>query len=107
MEALASSNRIRTADPRRCWKHFKAAWRRVARALKPAAYKGKEMLFNDWSFKRKVKKFKPVPERRRLGPGERYEVGDEVESFEHMPTWYPATVVKYNKNGFAAKSTCI
>ena len=28
------------------------------------------MLFNDWSFKKKVKKFKPVPDRRMLEEGE-------------------------------------
>ena len=36
---------------------------------------------------------------RRLVAGEQYSVGDEVESFEHMPTWYPATILKYNPNG--------
>ena len=65
---------------------------RFRKFLKPKQikYGDDKMLFNDWSFAKKVREFKPTPARRRLVAGEQYSVGDEVESFEHMPTWYVA-----------------
>ena len=59
---------------------LRACWNGVVAAFSPQVKDVDGMLFNDWSFKKKVKKFKPVPDRRMLEEGERYCVGDEVES---------------------------
>lgn len=98
MEAQATINN-RLGPCRSCLSSIGKAWTSIKDAFSPQVKNQDGMLFNDWSFKQKVKKFKPVPDRRVLENGERYMVGDEVESFEHMPTWYPATVTKYNSNG--------
>ena len=98
MEAQEAVNR-RLGPIKYVCDKLRACWNGVVAAFSPQVKDVDGMLFNDWSFKKKVKKFKPVPDRRILDEGERYCVGDEVESFEHMPTWYPATVTKYNSNG--------
>ena len=84
-----------------CFRKVKEAYVKVRKFLrrKDMHYGDDKMLFNDWSFAKKVKQFKPQPDRRALRHLEHYDVGAEVESFEHMPTWYPAVVVKYNANG--------
>ena len=84
-----------------CFRKVREAYVRVRKFLRrrDMHYGDDKMLFNDWSFAKKVKQFKPQPDRRALRHLEHYDVGAEVESFEHMPTWYPAVVVKYNANG--------
>ena len=45
---------------------LRACWNSVVAAFSPPVKDVDGMLFNDWSFKKKVKKFKPVPDRRCL-----------------------------------------
>lgn len=94
------------AGQRRNWQKLRIVAKRVhyALLLRPRT-KGSSrptsshLLFNNWEFERKVKEFRATPERRRLRLGERYQIGDKVESYQHFPTWYPATIIATNDNG--------
>lgn len=94
------------AVQRRKWPKLKVVAKRVhyllllrSRTKANSRSASSHLLFNNWEFERKVKEFRAIPERRVLKPGARYQLGDKVESYQHFPTWYPATVIAKNDNG--------
>ena len=41
----------------------------------------------------------PFLERRVLQKGEKYKIGDEIESVERRPVWYPGVIRRAGANG--------
>ena len=57
------------------------------------------MLYNDHTFKTRLKEFMPFLERKALRKGEKYQIGDEVEAIERRPVWYPGVIKRAGENG--------
>ena len=58
-----------------------------------------QVLYNDYTFKTRLKEFMPFVERRTLQKGERYKIGDEIEAIERRPLWYPGVIKRAGANG--------
>ncbi|GMH87898.1 hypothetical protein TrVE_jg6838 [Triparma verrucosa] len=58
-----------------------------------------QVLYNDFTFKTRLKEFMPFLDRRELQKGERYSIGDEVEAIERRPVWYPGVIKRAGANG--------
>ena len=61
--------------------------------------KTNRVLYNDHTFKAELRKFMPFVSRRSLKRGEKYKIGDRVESIERRTLWYPGVVKRSLQNG--------
>ena len=58
-----------------------------------------QVLYNDHTFKTRLREFMPFVERRKLKKGERYQIGDEIEAIERRVIWYPGVIKRAGTNG--------
>ena len=58
-----------------------------------------QVLYNDHTFKERLREFMPFVERRVLEKGEKYKIGDEVEAIERKSVWFPGVIKRAGANG--------